>query len=381
MGQEAYEQNAAFAAAFDKVDAFFLPLAGWSLKDKLFEDNLKEDLKQTSVAQPLLFAVQVALTEALKASGMTASGVMGHSVGEVAAAWACGALDLKQSVEVIYWRSHHQEAVAGTGRMAVIKLSVAETQALLTAEGFDKVEISAINTDKSLTLSGETTELEAFLKIARKKRLAAKMLDINYPFHSNVVEPIKDGLLKDLESIKPSKAKLPFYSAVTGTCLKGKEMDGQYWWQNVRQPVRFLSAVEAAFADDQTQFLEIGPRAILKGYIAETARDRAQTIVATESLTQKTAKDLDPVQLAIGRAIANGMLFDKKTVFGANKPCSVALPSYPWQLKPFKLRPSSEAFDIFNDKVVPHALLGQQIREEEHVWSTERRTDGTNPVS
>nr|WP_319514322.1 SDR family oxidoreductase [uncultured Cohaesibacter sp.] len=374
MGHEAYEQNAAFAAAFDKVDAFFLPLAGWSLKDKLFEDNLKEDLKQTSVAQPLLFAVQVALTEALKASGMTVSGVMGHSVGEVAAAWACGALDLKQAVEVIYWRSHHQEAVAGTGSMAVIKLSVAETQALLTAEGFGKVEISAINTDKSLTLSGETTELEAFLKIARKKRLAAKMLDINYPFHSNVVEPIKDGLLKDLESIKPSKAKLPFYSAVTGTCLQGKEMDGQYWWQNVRQPVRFLSAVEAAFADDQTQFLEIGPRAILKGYIAETARDRAQTIVATESLTQKTAKDLDPVQLAIGRAIANGMLFDKKTVFGANKPCSVALPSYPWQLKPFKLRPSSEAFDIFNDKVVPHALLGQQIREEEHVWSTELDT-------
>ena len=231
-----------------------------------------------------------------------------------------------------------------------------------------------INTDKSLTLSGETEELEAFLKIARKKRLAAKMLDINYPFHSNVVEPIKDGLLKDLASIKPTKAKLPFYSAVTGTCLKGKEMDGQYWWQNVRQPVRFLSAVEAAFADDQTQFIEIGPRAILKGYIAETARDRAQTIVATESLTQKTAKDLDPVQLAIGRAIANGMLFDKKTVFGANKPCSVALPSYPWQLKPFKLRPSSEAFDIFNDKVVPHALLGQQIRDEEHVWSTELDT-------
>ncbi|WP_321336110.1 SDR family oxidoreductase [uncultured Cohaesibacter sp.] len=374
MGLEAYEQNAAFAKAFDEVDALFQPLSGWSLKDKLFEDSLKEDLKKTSVAQPLLFAVQVALTQALKASGMTASGVMGHSVGEVAAAWACGALDLEQAVAVIYWRSHHQEAVAGTGRMAVIKLSFAETKELLTAEGFDKIEISAINTDKSLTLSGETKELEAFLKIARKKRLAAKLLDIDYPFHSKAVEPIKDGLIKDLAIIKPTEAKLPFYSAVTGTCLNGEEMDGHYWWQNVRQPVQFLNAVEAAFADEQTQFLEIGPRAILKGYISETARDRAQIIVVAESLTQKAEKDLDPVQLAMARAIANGMLFDKETVFGANKPCSVALPSYPWQLKPFKLRPSSEAFDIFNDKVVPHALLGQQIREEEHVWSTELDT-------
>ena len=123
MGLEAYRQNGHFAESFDQVDSIFTPLSGWSLKEKLFEDTLKEDLKQTSIAQPLLFAIQVALTEALKASGIQPGAVMGHSVGEVAAAWASGALSLQQAVEVIYWRSHHQEAVAGTGKMAVIKLS------------------------------------------------------------------------------------------------------------------------------------------------------------------------------------------------------------------------------------------------------------------
>ncbi|WP_319412733.1 SDR family NAD(P)-dependent oxidoreductase [uncultured Cohaesibacter sp.] len=374
MGLEAYRQNGHFAESFDQVDSIFTPLSGWSLKEKLFEDTLKEDLKQTSIAQPLLFAIQVALTEALKASGIQPGAVMGHSVGEVAAAWASGALSLQQAVEVIYWRSHHQEAVAGTGKMAVIKLSEAETTSLLEQERFAGIEISAINTDKSLTLSGASAELEAFLKLARKRRLAAKMLDINYPFHSAEVEPIKKGLIADLASIKPTKAILPFYSAVTGSCLEGNEMDGDYWWQNVRQPVRFLSAVEAAFADEQTQFLEIGPRAILKSYIGETARDRTKTVVAIESLTQKTPREMDPVLIAASRAIANGLSFDKAVIFGEKQACSVPLPSYPWQLKPFKITPSSEAFDIFNDKVIPHALLGQQIRNEEHVWSTELDT-------
>ena len=178
------------------------------------------------------------------------------------------------------------------------------------------------------------------------------MLDINYPFHSAEVEPIKKGLIADLASIKPTKAILPFYSAVTGSCLEGSEMDGDYWWQNVRQPVRFLSAVEAAFADEQTQFLEIGPRAILKSYIGETARDRTKTVVAIESLTQKTPREMDPVLIAASRAIANGLSFDKVVIFGEKQACSVPLPSYPWQLKPFKITPSSEAFDIFNDKVI-----------------------------
>nr|WP_321524329.1 SDR family NAD(P)-dependent oxidoreductase [uncultured Cohaesibacter sp.] len=374
MGQIACQQNAVFAAALDEVDALFQPLAGWSLKVKLFEETLKEDLKLTSVAQPLLFAVQVALTKSLKAAGLAVGGVMGHSVGEVAAGWACGALSLKQAVEVIYWRSHHQEAVAGEGRMAVIKLSVAETEALLASEGFDGVEISATNTDKSLTLSGRTEELEAFLKFARKKRLAAKMLDINYPFHSTVVEPIRDGLLSDLAHIKPAKAAVPFYSAVTGSSLDGSEMGGEYWWNNVRQPVHFLGAVEAAFADGRTQFIEIGPRPILKSYIAEIARDRAQTVVAIESLLQKEDKTIDPVLLSVGRAIANGLPFDRDVVFGKKQALLAPLPAYPWQLKPFKIRPSSEAFDIFNDAVTPHALLGPQIRDEEHVWSTELDT-------
>nr|WP_321455500.1 polyketide synthase [uncultured Cohaesibacter sp.] len=374
MGQVAFKQNPDFAAAFVKVDKLFKKLSGWSLETKLFDETLKDELQKTSIAQPLLFAVQVALTTALKAKGLMPGGVMGHSVGEVAAAWASGALTLEQAVRVIYLRSYHQEVVAGTGRMAVIKSSVSATKALLKEEGFAAIEVSAINTDESLTLSGPTDELQRFLKLARKKRLASKMLDINYPFHSKSVEQIREGLLKDLADIVPGKVELPFYSSVTGKILEGGELGGEYWWANVRQPVDFLGATEAAFADGNSQYIEIGPRPILKSYVSEIARDHARSITVTASLQQKADENLDPVLLATGLAFANGLLVDKETVFGPRVKCTLPLPNYPWQLKTFKITPSPEAFDIFNDSAAPHAFLGQQLRPDEHVWSTELDT-------
>lgn len=189
MGQAAYQSNQAFRDSFDAVDAYFSPLAGWSLTQVLFDASLAEKLKQASCAQPLLFALQVALVEALWQTGIRPAGVMGHSVGEVAAAWACGALTLEQAVKVIIARSHHQEATRGLGGMAVLKASVEKATELLAASGFEAVEISAINTSASLSLSGPVEQLDALLTLARKQRMPGKRLDIDYPFLSTRLFP------------------------------------------------------------------------------------------------------------------------------------------------------------------------------------------------
>ena len=374
MGQEAYRINPVFKAQFDAVDALFVPISGWSLKEKLFSDDLKDALKSTSIAQPLLFALQVSITEALLKSGITASGVVGHSVGEVAAAWACGALTLEQAVKVIYVRSHHQEAVRGVGKMAVIKLSEAEALAQIEASGFEGVEISAINTSTSLTLSGPTETLQAFMKAAKKKRLPGKLLDIEYPFHSKQIDPIEEGVIRDLSDIKAEASTIPFFSAVTGAEIDGAKLDGNYWWNNVRKPVHFYDAIKSAFKEGKVQFIEIGPRPILKGYVAEIARDEGLSVSVVESLVQKTDGVTDPVLLAVGRAVVNGAAFDRETVFGVKARPTVALPPYPWQIKSFRIDSSSEAFEVFNSKVSPHALLGQQLRPDDHVWDTELDT-------
>ncbi|TLP42390.1 SDR family NAD(P)-dependent oxidoreductase [Cohaesibacter sp. CAU 1516] len=374
MGQAAYRDNAAFRSTFDQVDHLFAAHADWSLKERLFAETLGEDLKLTSIAQPLLFALQVALTSALKELGLKPAGVLGHSVGEVAAAWAAGALSLPDAVAVIYLRSYHQEAVRGFGQMAVIKLSQSEVAKHLAAEGHTEIEISAINTPRSLTLSGPSEALQSFMRYARKNRLSGLLLDIDYPFHSRQIDPIKNGLIKDLSGIKPHKSSIPFYSSVTGALIEGEDITGDYWWHNVREPVSFCDAVSLALAEGHRSFIEIGPRPILKSYIAEIAREKGVTATAIESLTQAEADHVDPVLIAAGRALAVGIEPDPIKLFGDKKGLSFPLPSYPWQLKPFKLEASSDAFEVFSPSIPAHPLLGQQLRPGDLIWDSELDT-------
>ena len=152
MGIAAYHHNAKFRAHFDDLDDHFQLLAGWSLKEALFSDRLAERLPLTRVAQPLIFAIQSAMTAALRARGVRPSAVLGHSVGEIAAAEAAGILDLRSAVEVIYFRSKHQELVRGTGRMATMLAAPEVVEGLLSRVA--GVEIAAFNSPRATTVAG-----------------------------------------------------------------------------------------------------------------------------------------------------------------------------------------------------------------------------------
>lgn len=371
MGRAALAQNDAFGECFTRIDQLFVPVSGWSLVDMLLAENLDEQLGKTSIAQPLLFALQVSLVEALRKCGIKPAAVMGHSVGEVAAAWSAGILSLEQAVELIYIRSHHQEKVRGQGNMLVVKQSAELVEAVLDDHGFDTIAISAINTDRSLTLSGDSEELNAFLSVARRNRWACKKLDILYPFHSPVIDPIRDGLIADLQELTPQTADIPFYSSVTGETFDGEAMLADYWWRNVRQPVQFAKASRAALEDGHSLFLEIGPRPILKGYISEVARDSTRLVAVIESFAQKGDDTLDPVLLAAGKAMTAGVRFDRQSAFGRVRPLSAPLPAYPWQVKPFRNAASREAFEIFVASNPAHPLLGQQLRGDDWIWESE----------
>ena len=155
MGILAYRSNAIFRAQFDRVDELFQEFADWSLKDALFSDDLTDRLKRTSVAQPLIFAIQSASTAALEAAGLRPAAVLGHSVGEVAAAQAAKILDLATAVKVVHFRSTHQEMVQGTGRMAAVLAPIETVEELARAVG--RVEIAAINSARAVTIAGPAT--------------------------------------------------------------------------------------------------------------------------------------------------------------------------------------------------------------------------------
>ncbi|MEO1103988.1 MAG: type I polyketide synthase, partial [Pseudomonadota bacterium] len=271
MGRTAYQNETDFRLSFDRTDRLFMSVAGWSLVTMLFSEDLEAEIERTEIAQPLLFALQVAMTEALARQGLTPAAVVGHSVGEVAAAWASGALSLGDAVRVIHARSTHQEVTRHLGGMAALLLPAEEAREAVAP--FDGLEVAAVNSSRSVTISGPTATLAEFVAAARKKRWAAKRLDLDYPFHCALVDPIRDPLLASLETLNPRETTVPMVSTVTGKAVDGETLGGQYWWDNVRNPVHFSDAV-SALLDEHRIFVEIGPRPVLTGYLSDAARTK-----------------------------------------------------------------------------------------------------------
>src|SRR5262249_44426490 len=153
-------------------------------------------LDRTSVSQPLLFALQAGATAALRDVGMRPAATLGHSVGEIAASFAAGILDLPTAVKVIFHRSAHQEHVRGLGRMAAVLASLETIKPLLA--DFPDIAIAAINSPRALTIAGPTASLAAFLKAATAQGLAVLDLDLDYPFHSALMRDIEQPLIQSL---------------------------------------------------------------------------------------------------------------------------------------------------------------------------------------
>jgi phthiocerol/phenolphthiocerol synthesis type-I polyketide synthase C len=369
MGRGAYENNRVFRESFDKVDTAFAALAGWSLKEAMFSDDLGERLDYTSVAQPLIFAIQYASTEALKSAGLTPAVVLGHSIGEVAAAAASGALDLKTAVKVIFYRSKHQELVRFAGKMAVALVS-AETAAAMI-ENVDGIEIAAINSPRAVTLAGTEDALKQFRQIASAARIAMVDLNLDYPFHTRLLDAIEKPLIDDLKGIQPHDATTPFVSTVTGLAMPGSRLNANYWWRNIRQPVNFAGAIQSAAKLGARCFVEIGPSGTLTRHIENTLESEPFA-TAKLSVLEKQDGGGDPFVKALAKAMVCGARIDLTAVFGEDPGPDVSLPSYPWQQVPFRFIPTVEAVGAEDDV---HPLLGYRMNPDVLEWRSQIDTD------
>ncbi len=367
MGRAAFAANPVFRKHFETVDQLFSRHADWSLIEALHDEGLAERLKLTRVAQPILFALQSSLTAALAAWGIKPDMVLGHSVGEVAAAEAAGALSLAEAVRVIFLRSEHQEGAFGLGTMAVAGQSQQDTQRLIADSGLVALEIAAINSPNSVTLSGPTEDIRAFSQFARKRRVAVRALDLAYPFHSALLEPLRQPLLDALGTVQTKAGSAPFLSTVTGSEIDGSQLDAQYWWRNVREPVQFRGAVASAAQKGATVFIEIGPRPILTANITDVLNEGGFDGSALYSLSDKDRADADPLILIAARAVVLGCRFDAVSLFGDKPARRIALPAYPWQHKPYKQPHTSEGLDIYG-AVPRHPLIGARLASGTPEW-------------
>ena len=363
MGLSAYSHNEHFRAHLENLDEVFRPLAGWSLREMLLSDRLADELPKTSIAQPLIFAIQSASTAVLRRLGLKPVVVIGHSVGEVAAAEAAGILDLETAVRLIYFRSLHQERVRGHGRMAVLVAPLDIAQQLI--DSIPGLEIGAYNSPRAVTVVGPGDAITTLAAIAKRDRIVFRQMDLDYPFHSQLMASVEEPLIEDLADIVPQAGDIPFVSTVTGSVISGASLDATYWWRNVREPVRFLSGLEHTRRLGARCFLELGPRGTLLSHVSDTL-DRHGP-VATMAVLDRSDREADPFEQTLANVFVRGGAIEKRAAFGSDPGPSVSLPSYPWQRQRFQVKPTSEAFGgpVEIDR---HPLCGSRAAPDGLEW-------------
>ena len=362
MGVAAYRNNPAFRAQFDQIDGYFKQIGGWSLTEALFSESLSERLPQTSVAQPLIFAIQSASTAALRDKGLHPAAVLGHSIGEVAAAEAAGILDLRTAIKVIQARSAGQERTRGLGRMAAVLASPAKAAQLI--EGIDGIEIAALNSPRAITVAGSAEALAQFRQVAKEQGVAFLDLDLDYPFHTKFMAPVEALLKESLGGIHAHDAAIPFISTVTGTCIAGQRLDGAYWWRNIREPVQFRAATLAAAELGARYFVEIGPRPTLLKHITDSLQGEVNGC-ASVAILDRGDDGFDPFEKARANAMVAGARLQLDDVFGPDPGPAISLPHYPWQQTDFRFQPTVEALGADTQR---HPFAGDRPTKDALVW-------------
>jgi len=366
MGQDLLKNSPRFAAIMADMDTAMRPLAGFSLLEELGAAASSTRLDDTTIAQPLLFAIQVALTIMLREQGIKPVAVAGHSVGEIAAAWAAGAFDLAQAIHVICARSQAQGLMRGKGRMAALGMSALAAEALIQQMGRSDVEIAGINSPGNVTLSGSLESLQLLQQAIATQGVFFRLLDLDYAFHSSQMDPVESDLAGRLVGLQanPTKEAI-FVSTVTGDVMDGAVLDQHYWWRNIREPVRFAMAMEKLARLGCRVFVEIGPHAILQRYIGEclASIDIQGRVIPTLRRNDDGVSRLQEAALRVQLHQTVAGLHSYFPVLGEY----VRLPSYPWQRERHWMPWTSEGLrSIARQRV--HPLLGWHLQDADQTW-------------
>ena len=363
MARDALDHSETFRVQLARVDSHLAKLLDWSVAARLLDDD-PTALVRTDIAQPLLFAVQVAITAALADAGLQPDLCFGHSVGEIAAAWAAGALSLDSACRIVAARSHQQQRTQGAGGMAALSLDEAAWDEVTRID--PRLEIAAHNSRSAITVAGPRDALARLEAEAVVRGWRYTGLDLDYAFHSSALDPIHADLLTELGKVKTRDCGNRFISTVSGDAMAGSALDASYWWRNIREPVRFREGTARAVADGARILIEIGPNPILQSYLRDGLK-AADADGAVLSSLSRQARDSDPFEAIAANGYVAGCDLSGHAAFDG--PTNVAqLPRYPFQREHFWYPETTDGTQF----VLPrqdHPLLGFRAQGDGREWT------------
>jgi len=261
MGKSLYESSTEFREQIDNCNAVMQPILGHSIQDILFSGE--HDLDSTRYTQPALFALEVALALTWKSYGGSIHGVVGHSVGEYAAAVVAGVLSLEDAAMLITHRGALMQRLPLDGGMIAIFSHRDTVAEILTQLGDHTISIAAINGLENVVVSGHKDDLDRLRDVLKTHELDFRDLRVSHAFHSSLMEPMISEFQSLAKSVRFSKPQIPFYTNVTGSIAQDLVSTPDYWVRQIRDAVLFNDAVTRALDDDYTLIVEAGPKCTL----------------------------------------------------------------------------------------------------------------------
>ncbi|WP_150273101.1 type I polyketide synthase [Paenibacillus tepidiphilus] len=366
MGRELYHNNRVFRGVVERCHAEFSKYLDWSLLDEFLTDEDKSRMQFTEVAQPMNFAVQVALYEMWQSMGITPDLIIGHSVGEVAGLYAAGVYSFEDAVRISYYRSMLQQRLTGKGGMLAVGLTQRQAEELIAGDE-DRVSIAAINSNTSVTLSGDMTCLTAIHEQLDNDGVFNKFLRVTVPYHSVFMNEIKDDLLEALADIQPKASDITLYTTANGQLAEGPELNNEYWWQNVSGSVYFAKAMEQILEAGIVNFVEVGPHPVLANSVKELAFELDKEVLISPSL-RRSEPEVSTLYRTYAELLCAGVETDWSRVYqGSFK--YVKLPHYYWEHERFWKESAEYQKRRLGQK--EHRFLGYRKNSFVPLWEAE----------
>ncbi|KAL9968891.1 hypothetical protein ACROYT_G021035 [Oculina patagonica] len=395
MGRQLLECEVVFREAILTVNNLLQDLGvTWSLIDELMAPEDVSRISESFLAQPATFAVQYATAQLLMSWKIHPSAVIGHSLGEFAAACVAGIITVKEAVQIVLARATLQDECPNNGGMAALGMSEEMAKALLLNLNLSAtLDIAAVNDAKSVTVSGESQSIEALGQhlTMHAKDTFWRVLGTKRAFHSTHMEPIRKPFQAAMRRIrlKPQLSKIPMYSTVEGEVLSGQQFNGDYWWRNIRCPVQFYPAMKYLLNDGYKQIIEISTQPILAHYVKQIAlqdnlkEQELPVVMATLPRKRIPVKDQHKVLLqnTVCKLYTMGFPIDWRCVQKNPSASFVRSLNYPWLENSFWYRDRlpQAVISAFGTKKTTrkraHPFLAQVKMTDQysglHCWETE----------
>lgn len=365
MGRELYQHEDVYREAVEQCDVLFRRIAGWSILAEMLVDQSASKMSDTAIAQPANFLIQVGLTALWRSRGIEPAAIVGHSVGEVSAAYIAGVLSLEEAVLVSYHRSRIQKKAAGLGKMLAVGLSLEQCVDVLAQTNGD-VSIAAINSPSSITLAGDARSLEAIAAYLTKIGEFNRFLQVEIAYHSPFMEPLKPEVRTVLAGLKPTLPTTPLYSTITGELVTDVRYDSEYWCDNIREPVYFGKAITSLLRDGYRMFLEVGPHPVLSTSIKECCRQQNIPPQTFASLRKEKPERLT-LNLALAELYVAGCAIDWRSAHAPDARY-IKLPTYPWQRETYWSENDESKADRVGEPI--HPLLDRRLPDPKPIWQS-----------